>query len=205
MKIIIFGATGQTGVLLVDMALKSGHEVTAYVRNPDKIKTTHENLKVVVGSTLNADEVSEAIKGHEAVISCLGGEANKKSTILTDMTKVIVDGMKSNKVDRIAYIATAGIHNEMPGLLTKIIISLLFKNVINDHIGATDYIMNNGLKYTIARPLSLVEGKLTKIYRETLEGIPKAGRNISREDLAYFLLDSVENGNNIGDSIGLSY
>ena len=179
MKIIIFGATGQTGVLLVDMALKSGHEVTAYVRNPDKIKTTHENLKVVVGSTLNADEVSEAIKGHEAVVSCLGGEDNKKSTILTDMTKTIVDGMKLNKVDRIAYIATAGIHNEMPGLLTKIIISLLFKNVINDHIGATDYIMNNGLKYTIARPLSLVEGKLTKIYRETSEGIPKSGKNIS--------------------------
>jgi uncharacterized protein YbjT (DUF2867 family) len=32
MKIVVFGASGQTGKLLVEQALEAGHEVLAYVR-----------------------------------------------------------------------------------------------------------------------------------------------------------------------------
>jgi uncharacterized protein YbjT (DUF2867 family) len=37
MKIVIFGATGETGRQLVEQALAAGHEVVAYVRNPSKL------------------------------------------------------------------------------------------------------------------------------------------------------------------------
>lgn len=205
MNIIVFGATGQTGLILVNRLLEDHHDVKAYVRNPDKIMIEHSQLTVIKGSVLDADQVSEAMKDQQVVVSCLGGDGNKKSTILTDMTKTIVDAMKKNNIDRIAYIATAGIHDEMPGLLTKIIINLLFKNVINDHKGATKYLMNHQLNYTIARPLSLVEGPLTKTYRKTLEGIPKSGKNISREDLADFLITAIENNEYCKTSVGLAY
>jgi len=205
MKITVFGATGQTGVLFTKMALENGHQVTAFVRNPEKVKISNENLTVIVGSVLNNNDVSNALNGADAVVSCLGGDANKKSTILTDMTKVIVDEMKKNDIKRISYIATAGIHKEIPGIFVNLIINLLFKNVINDHKGAVDYIINNDLNYTIARPLALVEGSLTKEYRKTLQGVPKGGKNISREDLANFLLDSIENNNYDSESVGLAY
>jgi len=39
----------------------------------------------------------------------------------------------------------------------------------------------------------------------TLEGIPKAGRNISREDLADLLVNAIENNENINESVGLAY
>ena len=205
MKITVFGATGQTGVLFTKMALENGHQVTAFVRNPEKVKISNENLTVIVGSVLNNNDVSNALNGADAVVCCLGGDANKKSTILTDMTKVIVDEMKKNDIKRISYIATAGIHKEIPGIFVNLIINLLFKNVINDHKGAVDYIINNDLIYTIARPLALVEGILTKEYRKTLQGVPKGGKNISREDLANFLLDSIENNNYDSKSVGLAY
>ena len=38
MKIVIFGASGKTGSLLVDEALSAGHDVTAYVRRPESVK-----------------------------------------------------------------------------------------------------------------------------------------------------------------------
>jgi len=49
MKIVVFGASGKTGSLLVDEALKSGHNVVAYVRKPESVKSDHPNLKVVTG------------------------------------------------------------------------------------------------------------------------------------------------------------
>ena len=36
MKVTVFGATGAIGRLVVDDLLEAGHDVVAYVRNPDK-------------------------------------------------------------------------------------------------------------------------------------------------------------------------
>lgn len=38
MKIVLLGATGQTGVPLIKQALQKGHSITAVVRNPDKLQ-----------------------------------------------------------------------------------------------------------------------------------------------------------------------
>lgn len=46
MKIVVLGATGQTGQHLVNQALQQGHSVTAVVRNPGKMTVSHDNLKV---------------------------------------------------------------------------------------------------------------------------------------------------------------
>jgi len=46
MKIAVLGATGPSGIQVVKEALERGHEVTAIVRNPDKMTEKHEKLKV---------------------------------------------------------------------------------------------------------------------------------------------------------------
>lgn len=72
MKIIVFGATGGVGKWVLEQGLKAGHEITAFVRTPQKVTITHENLAVVQGDAFDKEAVSAAIAGHEAVISCLG-------------------------------------------------------------------------------------------------------------------------------------
>jgi uncharacterized protein YbjT (DUF2867 family) len=37
MKILVFGATGKTGKLVVQQALENGFDVTAFVRDPAKM------------------------------------------------------------------------------------------------------------------------------------------------------------------------
>ena len=46
MKIAVLGATGPSGIQVVKVALAWGHEVTAVVRNPDKVTEKHDKLKV---------------------------------------------------------------------------------------------------------------------------------------------------------------
>jgi putative NADH-flavin reductase len=69
MKVALIGASGFVGSAILKEALDRGHQVTAIVRNPEKISIKNPNLKAVKGNAFDADELAALVKGHEAVIS----------------------------------------------------------------------------------------------------------------------------------------
>ena len=72
-KLLMIGATGGTGQQLVTQALDAGHEVTAFVRASTKIPVQDGRLRPVVGTvTDGGTRLTEAMRGHDAVISALG-------------------------------------------------------------------------------------------------------------------------------------
>lgn len=154
MKLIVFGATGGTGKEVVEQALAKGLEVTAFVRNPSKLNHDHPLLTIVEGDALHDKDVEEALTGHDAVISCLGSDGLKQTTILTDMTKKILMGMNSHHIERIAYVASAGIHKEIPGIQGKLA-QFILRNVLKDHGNAVEELKKHNVRYTIARPMQL--------------------------------------------------
>ncbi len=203
MKIIVFGANGKTGQKVIEQALSNGIEVTAFVRNAEAIKIKSEKLHIVVGQATQYEDVKKAMNGQDAVISCIGGPGTKVSTIITDITKNIVDAMKETGVNRISQIASAGIHGELKGVIGKII-SYVLKNTLKDHKGAFEYLQKSGVDFTIARPMSLTDGEFKGEYREAEEGVPDRGMSISRADVASFLLKAIQDDKYIGKSVGLS-
>lgn len=204
MKIIIFGASGKTGKLLVEQALSDNHRVTAFVRNPSNLNISNPNLVIVQGDATDASDVKKAILGHDAVISTLGTNTGlRKTTILHEMTQNIAQGMKEQQVSRIAYMASAGIDKEIPGFIGKITIKLL-GNVLDDHHNAVAVLKDNNLQWTIARPLGLNDKQFTGTYRKEAIGVPKGGRAISRADVADFLYQAIVNEEFIHQSVALS-
>lgn len=205
MKIIVFGATGGVGRHVVNQALQTGDEVTAFVRDLTKLQIENDHLHVVRGDATNAEEVSAAIAGHDAVISCLG--SNKmvaKSTQLEEMTQHIVAGMEAHHVKRIVYTASAGINNELPGVGGKMVMKML-QNVLIDHRHAVDLIQaHKDLQYTIVRPLGLTNDDYTGAYREAKEGVSENARNIPRADVAHFILKALGDDTYIGESVGIA-
>lgn len=197
MKIIIFGASGKTGKLLVTQALSDNHTVTAFVRNSSNFNISDPNLLIVQGEATDASAVKKAILGHDAVISTLGANTGlRKTTILHEMTQNIVQGMKEQQVSRIAYMASAGIDKEIPGVFGKLTMKLLGN--------AVAVIKDNDLQWTIARPLGLTDKPFTGKYRKDAVGVPKGGRTISRADVADFLLQAIVNKEFIHKSVALS-
>ena len=69
MKIVLIGATGFVGTAILNEALNRGIEVTAAVRNPDKIKISNSNLKTVKVDVSSAEDVASVAKGADVVIS----------------------------------------------------------------------------------------------------------------------------------------
>lgn len=204
MKIIVFGATGGVGQSVVKQAVENGFEVTAFVRTPEKLQTTHEKLTIIKGDTFNQQEVTAAIAGHDAVVSCLGSsQGMKKSTELQDMVKNIVAGMQEQDVKRIVYTASAGIYNELPGISGKLMMGML-KNALTDHRAAVDWIESHGLNYTIVRPMGLTNGPFSGQYREAAEGVPEKAKSIARADVAHFILKALNNPQYENTSIGIA-
>ena len=203
-KIIVFGANGKTGRLVVERIVEDGHEVTAFVRDAAKLSIQHENLQIVEGQATDKKAVSDAMKGKELVISCLGSDKGlKKTTVLYEMTSNIVAAMKEHHVERIIYMASAGIDNEIPGIAGKITMKLL-GNVLADHHNAVAEIKKNALTYTIVRPLSLTDKPYTGKYRETITGIPDKGRSISRADVADLIIRAIADKQYENQSVAVS-
>ncbi|MBW3114287.1 SDR family oxidoreductase [Bacillus sp. MCCB 382] len=204
MKVIVFGATGGTGNEVIKQALADGHEITAFVRNPSKLNGDHPLLTTIQGDALNAKEVEGALAGQEAVISCLGSDGLKETTVLTAMTKNILTAMNTHHIDRIAYVASAGIHKEIPGIQGKLA-QFILRNVLRDHRNAVEEIKKHNVRYTIARPMQLTTQPLSKTYRQDPDSIPDKGRKIGRADVAHFLIQSLLQEKHINESIGLAY
>ncbi len=205
MNLVLFGATGKTGKFFLEYALERGHRVTAVVRDASKVDIVDKNLVIRVADLFNKDELISVIKGHDLVVSCLGGNANNKSTLLGDMIKNIVEAMKECEVHSMFLMSSAGIHNEMPGIIAKLFVTLFFKNAIADHKTAAEALINSGFSYLIVRPLSLIDGEATKEFRTSDDSVPRGGSKISRKDVAWFLAEALGKTEFNNKSICLCY
>ena len=60
---LVYGATGKAGRLVVERALAQGWAVAAYVRNPDKIaEAVRSKVTVIKGDLCDAAKVSAAVR-----------------------------------------------------------------------------------------------------------------------------------------------
>lgn len=76
MKLLILGASGNSGLRFVRMGLAAGHEVTAFIRNERKFA---EQLTVAVLTGETA--VATATAGHNAVINAGGSAIEPKGYV----------------------------------------------------------------------------------------------------------------------------
>uniref|UniRef100_A0A8C3XMQ2 NAD(P)-binding domain-containing protein n=1 Tax=Chelydra serpentina TaxID=8475 RepID=A0A8C3XMQ2_CHESE len=79
-NIVIFGATGMTGVATLAQALQAGYQVTVLVRDPARLPPEHRPARVVVGDVLNPPDVDKAIQRQDAVIIILGTRNDLSTT-----------------------------------------------------------------------------------------------------------------------------
>ena len=203
MKLIVFGATGGVGQHFVRMAVEAGHEVTAFVRTPEKLHTK-EGVHIIQGDAFDATSVANAIVGQDAVVSCLGSSSGmKKSDELERMGKNIADGMEAAGVKRLVYCASAGVDREIPGLMGKMVMKML-ANPLKDHRAALDYYKTKPIVYTIARPMGLKDEPLAIDYNESFDGVPPKAASIPRASVAHFMVKALSDSKYENASVGIA-
>jgi putative NADH-flavin reductase len=208
MKIAVFGASGKTGSLLVDYALTSGHNVIAYVRKPESIKSDHPNLKVVAGYLSEKDKLKSVISGSDACISTLGGASlTKHSHEIIKGIDNIVSIMEEEKVKRFIYLSSFGAGDSrkyMPQPIRFLIADVMLHVPLADHNTNENRINQSQLNWTIVRPGGLTNGAKTDNLKHGCEMTKiKGSLSISRSNVAAFLLNQVTNKDYVNKNVWL--
>jgi putative NADH-flavin reductase len=195
MNILIYGASGKTGHELVEQALLKGHLVTAFVRNPSKLKITHKNLKVIQGDIINYQLVDQSVKGQDAVLSALGAASPfKYDQSVVDGVYNIIKTMEINGINRFIYMSFIGVKESRnaAGFVIKYIAPLLLSTEISGHEARENMITQSQLQWTIVRPPTLKNGNHLMQFRSG-EDITSKGFTvtISRADVADFMLQQL--------------
>lgn len=117
MKIALIGATGFVGSAILKEALDRGHEVTAIVRDPEKLKP-HPKLHSTKGDVSHDDEVAQLVMGHDAVISAFNPGWTNPDIYHQQVrgTRAIIHGVKGAGLKRLLFVGGAGSLEVKPGV-----------------------------------------------------------------------------------------
>ncbi len=190
MKVAIFGASGQTGLFLVERALLQHHEVAAFVRTPETFPLRHEQLRVLTGDVRSREAVAQAIEGADAVI-CAVGERLKSSQVGSQATENIIAAMKQHGVRRLVTVTGpgAGDRKKRMGGLARFMLKL-FVN-LDDKERQEALIQASGLDWIIVRPSLLTNDPHTGAYRVGPDVTHGIATKLARADLAEFMLNQL--------------
>lgn len=210
MNILIIGSTGGTGKQLILQALDRDYNVTAFARNPSKIKIEHDRLKVIKGNVLDIDSLRNAMAGQDIVLCALGHKRWLYPTkILSEGTRNIVISMKEKGVKRLICETSLGVGNSIGRMglyYTFFVIPFILPFYFWDKRKQEQIIQSSDLDWTIIRPGALNNRRARGSYRHGF----KIGNwfytvRISRADVADFMLNQIEDKTYIRSTPGVCW
>ncbi len=214
-NIAVIGANGTIGSAIVREALDRGHTVTAVVRDPAKVNLEHPNLSVTVGDVLDPASVSVAAKGHDVLVSAVGGgDGPGHLATIRPAALSLVEGLRTldDQAPRLVTVGGAGSLNvgngkqvwdtpDLPGFLLQI---------MHAHGDALDFYRTvDDVAWTNISPAAnIAPGQRTGTYRIALDDLllnEQGESTISVEDYAVAVLDEVEEPRHTGRRFAVGY
>jgi nucleoside-diphosphate-sugar epimerase len=221
MTILIVGASGATGIRLVEELLNREHDVKAIVRSPDRFPDhlrNHAALDLITANVLELSdkELKQHVAGCDAIASCLGhnltfkGLFGKPRRLVTDATRRLCLAIKPNSSSKITkYVLMNTVANRNRDLkepipfAQKIMIGMLrlFLPPHADNEQAAEYLRtvigqhDKTIEWVAVRPSSLIdEDKASEIevYPSPTRSIVNDGQ-VSRINVAHFMADLITN------------
>jgi putative NADH-flavin reductase len=224
MKLTIFAATGGIGRQISEQAVDAGYDVTAVVRNPQKLPGDLSRQVRVVTADLAAPDpamLKSAVEGADAVLSGLGPTSNSEAGVATQGTRAIAAAMNATGARRIVVVSAAPIgtvpspgrpnppkHDPGDGFVLRHLLSPLTKAALRKHYAdlaqMEDVLRDSDLDWTAVRPPRLTDKPLTGTYRMTYGQNLRRGLFISRADVAHYMLRALDQPETVKQTIGIA-
>lgn len=208
MKILLLGATGRTGKLVLQEAIDKNYTVNCVVRSLPAFN--HPNVRFFIGNPGDENILSEAMHGCEAIINVLNisrtsdfpwSPLRTPQTFLSDTMKKVVSLAVAKNINRIVVCTawgTSDTRNDLPKWFSWFINNSNIGIAYRDHERQEELLQQSTLKWTIVRPSGLTNSKKPQRVMESYQNQPKPTLTISRSAVAGYLIMAVTNDNLIG-------
>jgi len=214
MKILLLGATGRTGICIIEEALKKGHKISAITTNPGKLK--NYKIDITQGTPYDYETLEKALTGCEAVINILN--VSRKSDNPWAALRAPVDLISKSASNAIKAMEKAGIKRfvalgaigagrswKTSPVIFKFIVSISnLKYAFRDHGIQEEILEKSSVDYTICRAPILSNEINPSGAIATLEGEKPANPFLSRTSAAAFFINIIENNLYIRETVSLS-
>lgn len=195
MKILILGATGGTGRLIVRDALEKGHSVVALVRSKARASEL-PGADIIEGDVCDEGTLMRALNGCDAVISSLGTGLSpfREVSVLAIATRALVTAMTRAGVRRLVCISALGVGDSRGHggfVFDQLFQPLLLSHAYKDKDRQEAAIRASSLDWVVARPAMLTNDPACGSVRAVtdLEGVK--GGKIARADVAQFVVEQL--------------
>jgi putative NADH-flavin reductase len=221
MKLTIFAASGGIGRQALDQAVAAGHDVTAVVRNPDRLPSTR--ARVVTADLASADPAAlqSAVDGADAVLSGLGPRSKAEVGVVGPGTQAIIAAMRAAGVRRIVVVSAAPIgtvpsarrpepprYDPGDGFLIRHLADPILKWALRENYAdlaqMEDDLRGSNLDWTAVRPPRLIDKPVTGTYRTARDRNLRRGLFISRADVAHCMLRVIDQPETFGHTVGIA-
>ncbi|MDE0680697.1 MAG: SDR family oxidoreductase [Gammaproteobacteria bacterium] len=183
--VLVAGATGKTGTLVVQQLQAKGYPVRAFVRNAEKAaERLGADVEAVVGDLRDPASIAATLDGVEVVINAAGSgvpapDDNMPEHVDFEGARNLADAAVAAGVGHYVLVSSMGATHDDHQL------NRLFNNILIWKRKGEDAVAASGIPYTIIRPGGLNDGpgnKQTVIFEQgDIMGLDKA---ISRTDVA---------------------
>ena len=191
-SVLVIGATGGTGSLIVKELQKRNIQVIAGVRNMDKARR-----QLGAGTTLVQLDLTDkaslvkATKGIAAVVNAASAKAQKPSedhykAVDYNGTVKLIEAAKTNQVKKILLVSSMGV-TDKDHFLNKVANNVLIWKYEGEKALAA-----SGIDYTIVRPGGLTNGPANQSALKFMQGDAKgSGGRINRSDVALVCVEAL--------------
>lgn len=195
-SLLVLGATGGTGRLIVAQALARGFAVRALVRSASKASGL-EGAELVVGDARDEVALGQALDGVDAVVSALGTPVSpfREVTTLSVATDALLRAMKAKAVSRLVCITGMGAGDSAGHggwVFDRLIQPALLRKVYADKDRQEALVRGSGLDWVLVRPSVLNDRPARHDIRAFTDLAGFHGGTIARADVAHFVLDQVQ-------------
>jgi putative NADH-flavin reductase len=171
MRVAVIGASGRTGRATVKHALAAGIDVVSVVRNPS---SAPGETTVARADARDREALAAAIKGADAVVSCLGHVADDQDpTVLRDGATALVAAMTSVGVTRLVAVSAAAAFvvgdDPLSRFIAKPILARALRANNEDTRAMEAVIRGSDTSWTLLRPSRLIAGDGRAGYRFSLD------------------------------------
>jgi putative NADH-flavin reductase len=200
MKVLVLGANGRAGGLVVEHAVANGHEVSLLVRRAGH--SYSPGVRVIEGDALNARDVQRAMDGQDAVVECIGGTAPwQYQTLEREVMRNIVAAMKESGARRLLVVSAMGVGEsakQSPWWYWWLVVPTFLRGITADKNAMEAIVRGSELDWVIARAPILTDGAETGRVKVLRKG--ETGRAITRADLAGWLVEQLESRIYVGQA-----